>query len=49
MFHRILPDGESCYDPEMATSTELFEGFLDWVTEKYRVIPLEELTRTDVS
>lgn len=43
MFHRILPEGEPCYDPEMATSTKLFEALLDWISEEYQVLPLEEL------
>ena len=43
VFHRVIPEGEMCYDPEMATSTELFEAFLDWVNEHYRVISLEDL------
>jgi glycosyltransferase involved in cell wall biosynthesis/peptidoglycan/xylan/chitin deacetylase (PgdA/CDA1 family) len=43
MFHRILPEGETCYDVEMTTSTRLFESFLDWVSAEYRVLPMEEL------
>ena len=43
MFHRILPKGERCYDPEMVTSTDAFESFLNWLVENYRVVPLDEL------
>lgn len=43
MFHRILPEGETCYDPEMVTSVKLFANFLDWVCDRYQVLPLEEL------
>ncbi|HEV2349352.1 MAG TPA: glycosyltransferase [Terriglobia bacterium] len=45
MFHRVIPDGTICYDREMATSTKLFEGFLDWATDKYQPLPLDELVR----
>jgi len=43
MFHRVIPEGEICYDPEMATSKELFEAFLDWADERYRVVSLVDL------
>jgi glycosyltransferase involved in cell wall biosynthesis/peptidoglycan/xylan/chitin deacetylase (PgdA/CDA1 family) len=43
MFHRVLPNGERCYDSEMATSTDAFSAFLDWLSERYRVLPLSEL------
>src|SRR5882762_7212266 len=43
MFHRILPPGEECYDPELVTSTDAFAGFLDWLSENYRVLPIDEL------
>lgn len=42
MLHRVLPEGEACYDPEMAISTRLFESFLDWVQAQFEVVPLEE-------
>ena len=45
MFHRILPDGENCYTPELATSTKLFHAFLDRLSEDYQVISLEELVK----
>lgn len=45
MFHRVLPQGESCYEPELVTSVELFRGFLDWISENYRVVPLEQLVK----
>lgn len=41
MFHRILPRGEQVYEPEMATSMDLFMNFLDWLQEEFRVMPLE--------
>src|ERR1700740_2246965 len=43
MFHRVLPNGERCYDSEMATSTDAFSAFLDWLSERYRVLPLSEV------
>jgi glycosyltransferase involved in cell wall biosynthesis/peptidoglycan/xylan/chitin deacetylase (PgdA/CDA1 family) len=46
-FHRVLPEHETCYDPEIATSTGLFEAFIRWVCDRYQAVPLEELvTRT---
>ena len=43
MFHRILPRKEECYEPEMATSQDLFADFLDWLNDHFRVEPLDEL------
>jgi glycosyltransferase involved in cell wall biosynthesis/peptidoglycan/xylan/chitin deacetylase (PgdA/CDA1 family) len=43
MFHRIIPKGEDCYEPEMVTSKEAFADFLDWLNENYRVVPLDLL------
>jgi L-malate glycosyltransferase len=45
MFHRVLPPGEECHDPELATSTDAFAGFLDWLSENYRVLPIDELVK----
>lgn len=45
MFHRVIPEGTPCYDPEMATSTNLFETFLEWISEKYRVVTVEEVAK----
>ncbi len=45
MFHRVLPEGEASYDPELVTSTNLFGAFLDWVWERYRVVGVDELAR----
>jgi len=45
MFHRILPSGEPCYDPELATSTQAFSAFLDWLGENYQVVPVDELVK----
>jgi glycosyltransferase involved in cell wall biosynthesis/peptidoglycan/xylan/chitin deacetylase (PgdA/CDA1 family) len=49
MFQRVLPDGQTCHDPEIVTSTLLFEAFLDWVTQRYSVVPLVELLRLQAS
>jgi glycosyltransferase involved in cell wall biosynthesis/peptidoglycan/xylan/chitin deacetylase (PgdA/CDA1 family) len=43
MFHRVLPQNEDCYDAAMATSKEAFADILDWLTENFRIVPLEEL------
>jgi len=43
MFHRVLPEGETCYASEMITSKELFQAFLDWVGNHYRVVALKDL------
>ena len=45
MFHRVLPEGEGSYDPELVTSTKLFGAFLDWVCARYRLMSLNELVR----
>ena len=45
MFHRVLPEGEASYDPELVTSTKLFGAFLDWVCDRYRLVSLDELVR----
>ena len=47
MLHRVLPEGEACYDPEMAISTDLFASFLDWVNAQFEVVPLDGITRPD--
>lgn len=46
MLHRVLPEGEECYDPEMAISTRLFESFLNWIQAEFEVIPLENLIQS---
>jgi len=43
MFHRVLPRGEDCYEPEMVTSKEAFADFLDWLSENYQTVPLDVL------
>jgi glycosyltransferase involved in cell wall biosynthesis/peptidoglycan/xylan/chitin deacetylase (PgdA/CDA1 family) len=45
MFHRVLPDPRASYDPEMVISTDLFESFLQWATEKFQIVPVPELIR----
>lgn len=45
MFHRVLPQSEECYDAGMATSKEAFGEMLDWLTENFHVVPLDELVR----
>ena len=34
MFHRVLPKGEECYEPELTTSKEVFGHLLDWRRNK---------------
>jgi glycosyltransferase involved in cell wall biosynthesis/peptidoglycan/xylan/chitin deacetylase (PgdA/CDA1 family) len=43
MFHRVLPAGQTCYDPEMVTSAAHFANFLDWAKERYQIEPIEEI------
>jgi L-malate glycosyltransferase len=43
--HRVLPQGEGCYEPELVTSVELFSAFLSWISENYRAVPMEELVK----
>jgi glycosyltransferase involved in cell wall biosynthesis len=43
MFHRILPDGEACYDSELVTSNNVFADFLDWLCDNHTVLPLDDL------
>jgi glycosyltransferase involved in cell wall biosynthesis/peptidoglycan/xylan/chitin deacetylase (PgdA/CDA1 family) len=45
LFHRVLPQGMECCVPEMATSQEAFTEFLDWISEEYRILPLDVLVR----
>jgi hypothetical protein len=45
MFHRVLPDPRTSYDPEMVISTDLFESFLQWASEKFHIVPVPELMR----
>jgi len=45
MFHRVLPHGEECYDAGMATSKQAFGQVLDWLTENFQVVSLDELVR----
>jgi glycosyltransferase involved in cell wall biosynthesis/peptidoglycan/xylan/chitin deacetylase (PgdA/CDA1 family) len=45
MFHRVLPQGEECYDPEMAISKEAFGEILGWLRANFRVVSLDELVR----
>jgi glycosyltransferase involved in cell wall biosynthesis/peptidoglycan/xylan/chitin deacetylase (PgdA/CDA1 family) len=43
MFHRVLPGGQRCFDSEMSTSEDAFSDFLDWASENYQTVPLDEL------
>ena len=43
MLHRILPRGEDCYESELVTTDEVFSDFLDWISERYRIVPLEQI------
>jgi len=43
MFHRILPRGQECYNPELVTWEDSFARFLDWAIEKYEILPTEVL------
>lgn len=45
MFHRVLPLGAPCYDPELATSEEVFASTLDWLRENSTILPLDALVR----
>jgi glycosyltransferase involved in cell wall biosynthesis/peptidoglycan/xylan/chitin deacetylase (PgdA/CDA1 family) len=42
-FHRVLPRGAECFEPEMCTSEDAFADFLDWIEENYQVVPLDEV------
>ena len=42
-FHRVLPRGAACFEPELCTFEDTFADFLDWIAENYRVIPFHEL------
>jgi glycosyltransferase involved in cell wall biosynthesis/peptidoglycan/xylan/chitin deacetylase (PgdA/CDA1 family) len=44
-FHRVLPEPEGSYDPAMITSTSVFTLFIDWLSERYRVLPLQDLVQ----
>ncbi|HVA62077.1 MAG TPA: polysaccharide deacetylase family protein [Terriglobales bacterium] len=43
MLHRVLPEGDPCYEAEMAISLAAFEAFLDWLERHYTVVPLGDL------
>jgi surfactin family lipopeptide synthetase A len=45
LFHRILPEGTPCYDPEMVTSTEMFDRFLMWAKSRFEILSVEELLK----
>jgi glycosyltransferase involved in cell wall biosynthesis/peptidoglycan/xylan/chitin deacetylase (PgdA/CDA1 family) len=45
MFHRVLPDPRTSYDPEMVISANLFESFLQWASEKFHIVSVPELMR----
>jgi glycosyltransferase involved in cell wall biosynthesis/peptidoglycan/xylan/chitin deacetylase (PgdA/CDA1 family) len=45
MFHRVLPLGAPCYDPELATSEEVFANTLDWLKENSTILPLDVLAK----
>lgn len=47
MFHRVLPSGESCYEPELTTSVSTFEAVLDWLREDFEILPLQDIVRPD--
>jgi glycosyltransferase involved in cell wall biosynthesis len=42
-FHRVLPRGSECFEPELCTSEDAFADFLDWIAENYQVVPLDEV------
>lgn len=41
-FHRVLPRGKHCFDPELCTSEDSFSAFLDWMQTNYQIVPLNE-------
>lgn len=45
MFHRVLPKGAECYEPELTTSKEVFGHLLDWLLENFKILPLDELVK----
>jgi len=45
MFHRVLPDPRTSYDPEMVIASDLFESFLEWASERFNIVPIPELMR----
>ena len=42
-FHRVLPRGSECFEPELCTSEDAFADFLDWIMESYRVVSFDEV------
>jgi len=42
-FHRVLPRGTDCFEPELCTREDVFSNFLDWLEENYRVVSLDEV------
>lgn len=43
MFHRVLPAGEKCYEPELATSLSNFESVLNWLNQNFDILSLEDV------
>ena len=43
MLHRVLPPDAISYDPELVTSTELFDSFVRWLTTEFDIVTLGEI------
>ena len=43
LFHRVLPNDEPFFEPELSTELGAFSDFLDWIGECYDVVGLDEL------
>ncbi|MCU1282077.1 MAG: polysaccharide deacetylase [bacterium] len=43
MLHHTLPAGSECYDEGMDTEAQLFERFVVWLDEQFRIVPLTAL------
>lgn len=46
-FHRVLPRGADCFEPELRTYEDSFKDFLDWLETHYRIVPLDRLALGD--
>lgn len=49
MFHRILPSGEKCYEPELATSLSNFESVLNWLKQSFDILPLQDVAEANAT
>jgi peptidoglycan/xylan/chitin deacetylase (PgdA/CDA1 family) len=43
MFHHTMPAGSECYDAGMDTEAQLFDSFVAWLKDQFRIVPLTKI------